>query len=65
MIPALVRAAESAQVTDWGPRIALTLLAAHGLITLGVVRRWQAEPAAPAALPIAGDVTIEAGAGPN
>ncbi|NCD16698.1 MAG: hypothetical protein EOL91_05185 [Actinobacteria bacterium] len=45
--------------------IALTLLAAHGLITLGVVRRWQAEPAAPAALPIAGDVTIEAGAGPN
>lgn len=44
MTGALVQAAESATVTDWGPRIALTL-AVVGLIVLGVwgmARGWRA-----------------------
>lgn len=43
--------------------IALTLLAAQGLITLGVVGRWQAPMPRPAAPPAEDDSTIEEGAG--
>ena len=53
MIPALVRAAESAQVTDWGPRIALTLLvlAVIGLAIWGMRRGWLARGRRQADLP--------------
>ena len=65
MTRALVRLAESAPVTDWGPRILLTL-AVLGLILLGVwgMRHgWRARAARQADLPAPDAVPDDAWAG--
>ncbi|MCU0262291.1 MAG: hypothetical protein MUF09_01260 [Candidatus Nanopelagicales bacterium] len=53
MISAWIRAAESAPVTAWGPRIALTavVLAVIGLAIWGMLRGWRAREARQADLP--------------
>lgn len=54
MIPAAIVAAESATVTDWGPRILLTLgtVAVIGLAAWGMVHGWRAREARQADLPV-------------
>lgn len=64
MTGALLQAAESAPVTDWGPRIGLTL-AVLGLIVLGVwgMRRgWRARGSRQADIPPPPGVPAEVGA---
>ncbi len=53
MIGASIRAAESAPVTAWGPRLALTaaVLAVIGLAIWGMLRGWRAREARQADLP--------------
>ena len=57
MIPAAMLAAESAPVTDWGPRILLTLgtVAVIGLAAWGMLHGWRARAARQADVPAPAD----------
>ncbi len=61
MIGAVVRAAESAPVTQWGPRLALTVLtlAVIALAVWGMRRGWAAREARQADLPALPEVPAE------
>jgi len=57
VIPAAMLAAESAPVTDWGPRILLTLgtVAIIGLAAWGMLHGWRARAARQADVPAPAD----------
>lgn len=57
MIPAAMLAAQSAPVTDWGPRILLTLgtVAVIGLAAWGMLHGWRARVARQADVPAPAD----------